>query len=226
MPRLPSRLICSIVANQPTVALLLVGVSLFRFCSCHDTVIDDGFPAPEYFPNTVGDKWTYAVYDSVRNVADTVQVRVRGQSIIPSRVPHKYDGEAANIWEYRYKDHADTHYVNLLLDTVNVYDGQFSHQYFIIPFEVGKKWGSSYGLGGDSTTVATNDSITVSAGHFRSGFFIKRHQYTIGPVSSDDTDSWFVPEVGTVWIHQYDNLGFHNVTWALLSYEIPKREFR
>ena len=222
LSRSPGRLICSIVANRPTVALLLVGASLFRFCSCHDTVIDDGFPAPEYFPNSVGDTWTYAFFDSISHVADTVQVRVRSQGTIPSRVPHKYDTEAAYIWELSYKNHADTQYVNLLRDTVNVYDGQFSYPYFIIPFEVGKHWGSSYGLGGDTTTVAMNDSITVSAGHFRSGFFIKRHQYTIGPVSSDDTDSWFVPEVGAVSIHQYDVLGFYNVTWALLRYEIRK----
>lgn len=202
--------------------LLSIGVSACAFVSCHRENPVEAGTGPSYFPNTVGDRWTYVVFDSIRHIADTVRVQVTSEGTLPSRVP-PFDREAVNVWEYTYRDHADTQYVNLLHDTVNVYNGEISHPYFIIPFQVGRQWGSSYGLGGDSTTVVMKDSIVVPAGKFKSSFLIRRHQYTIGPVTMGDIDRWFVPYVGSVWIHQEYTRGLVciNVTWVLISYEFP-----
>ncbi len=200
--------------------LLLTGL-VFVAISCHkSSPAEPPSKSPEYFPNAIGDRWKYALTDSIARASDTVQV-------IVTDTVHRIllsDSEFATVWRYNYHDHTDSQYVNFHNDTVNIFSGNWSDTYLIIPFHVGQKWGRSDPLNEDSTEVVALDSITVPGGSFKTAYFIRRRKLQQGPVAEWDTETWFVPTVGSVWIHQHSAGigGFFDRTWVLLSYGLMK----
>src|SRR4051794_40109636 len=95
------------------VIMSLLLLAIMYATSCHkDTItLMPNIPASEYFPNTVGDKWIYNVYDSANVKMDEVSVEITGTTILPK-------GEHATIWIYKYPDHIDTNFVFQSGDTI------------------------------------------------------------------------------------------------------------
>ena len=106
--------------------------------SCHQEPIIPNTQASEYFPNKVGDKWVYEVYDSVKKRLDVVTVEITGKTTLPK-------GEDVTIWLYKYPGKIDTNYLLQSGDTMkfiaalnlNPNDYYFKKKY-LYPLSVGR----------------------------------------------------------------------------------------
>ncbi|MEK9137923.1 MAG: hypothetical protein AAB393_12430, partial [Bacteroidota bacterium] len=92
--RIPSRFSVSLANFTGRVSIVLVGsrsVEIFRL---------------QDFPNTIGTRWTYAIYDSLAQRADTAVVTVLGQTVLPNI-------GSATIWRTAYRSRTDSQYVKV-----------------------------------------------------------------------------------------------------------------
>ena len=167
----------------------------------------------ETFPNQIGDRWTYSVFDSIHKTNQTVVVKIVGDTIFKN-------GEKFKIWVYNYPYKTDTGYVNIVGDTVrlNTKYGILNTMY-LFPLYKDKSWLS--GLGMNLTTkVEKIEIITVPAGIFNNCYDIQTVIASYNYVLIQD--NWFEPKVGIIQKHIYENNLGHSrrEMWKLASYKL------
>ncbi|HMH23253.1 MAG TPA: hypothetical protein VK563_15820 [Puia sp.] len=185
-------------------------------------------PSKTYFPNTRGDYWEYAVYDSskTRDHPDfqrdyTVRITVGGSVNLA-------DGKPATVWQYQYPWGKDTGYVRMDGDTIKIFDRiysssvralSFPRQLFIQPFVLNSSWEGKL-LFTDSFRVVDRSTVTTPAQTFTGCYTLVRHYR--GPNLEYKDRFWFKPYTGMVRIdyHQY-NMGVLTIaTWQLKRYSL------
>ena len=199
---------------------------LFFYFACNKEVIK----SVNYFPNTVGDKWEYAVTDSAQYVEGSnntvnhysVQVSVVGTKKLA-------DGKNAAIWQYNYPFGIDTNYVRIIGDTVKIFDNsynsytveglKFPKLILVQPFKVNNSWDGKH-LWFDTLTVVNQTDVTTPFQTFKGCFQIYHHY--IGPNIETKDNYWFKPEIGMVKIYlNHYNLGpLIYSTWQLKYYSV------
>lgn len=195
--------------------VLLIGIATFS--TCQDTYVPLS-QSEQKFPNSIGNSWTYAVYDSTEQDAFTVQVSIVGETTLSN-------GEPATIWQYTWPDRVDTQYVQKLDNQIRTYkETDVAHTYTTIlldfPLEEGKKFGRSEAA--DTSDIVLEDSVTTPAGSFERGFKINRSRSSFNYWLIEHF--WFVPHVGIVKMHrkEYPFGPVTNRTWILLEYELQE----
>lgn len=162
------------------------------------------------FPYQLGNSWTYAVHDSLRNALDTLQINVVG------RIPNM----SVWIWREVRDTLVEIEYCSFSRDTMKIsshFDGHWPRSTFVFPIEVGKKWtGSSITHG---SVVIQYGPVTVPGGEYANAFLVKE---TYGDYNAMvEISCWMVPHVGIVWLHwQETNFGVttKNLSWELLVF--------
>jgi hypothetical protein len=203
------------------VLMPLLLLAIIYATSCHkDTPPIDkrpNIPASEYFPNTVGDKWIYNVYDSVSVKMEEVSVEITGTTILPK-------GEHATIWIYKYPDHIDTNFVFQSGDTIkfvpalnlNPNDYYVSKKY-ILPFSIGRVWVNTFIY--DTIQVIRQTHLTISDNlKFDSVYFMIEAGQTFNYLIY--AEEYFKPTIGTAQLskYEYDFFPPENKVWYLKQY--------
>ena len=207
---------------------------LFLTLSCKDNSVGPQPPPPEPgdlisdFPTRVGLTWTYAIHDS--SFDDSGQLLLaRTDSLVITVISRTIVSDTHHVakWLYAFSDTTDTVTVDILPSVVTmtgairIYSSPYAETRdaeYMFPLSVGRSWGSTYYLGGDTSAVLEQDTMTVSGGTFPNAFHIWRNSYAIGPVSGILLNIWFVPKTGFVRSHQKENLlgpGNHRVALEL-----------
>jgi hypothetical protein len=197
--------------------MLLVGAGA---AGCSDSTTRPS--AQEDFPNAVGTRWVYAVYDSLAGEADTVDVRVTDQVTI-----QVWGGtQTATRWHLTSPKRDEYRYAAFNADTVRVWGGSETEPYYIdfiyvFPLRVGDRWGLPV-CGGDSISVEASRLQTVPGFGERVAYDL----YVAGGCLNDYfiKDQWFAPGIGLVEARFLEfGFGFRNETWNLIAYEPPDR---
>ena len=166
------------------------------------------------FPNQIGDRWTYSVFDSTTLKTQTVLVKIIGDTVFSNN-------EKFKIWEYFYPDKRDTAYVNIVGDTVNFnFKSGFYNTKYTFPLYVGKSWLSGKSGSTHSSTVEKIESLTVPAGTFKDCYQIKTtiagYNYVL------ITENWFMPKIGFIQHHiNKRSFGPADIQiWKLVNYNL------
>ena len=189
-----------------SIALLLLNVS------CKNSTAPLTNTSTPDFPNTIGNKWVYSLYDSLSKTSEYLTITIIGQT------PDK----SSAIWQFKYSDRIDTQFVTVSGDTVR-FNPHISSPWssynniFLFPLKVGNGWKGDYLI--DSTYVAEINSIIVPAGSFSNAYKIVESWGGFNDYGS--IISWFVPKVGIVSLyHKGWSIPVINETFNLVSYNI------
>jgi hypothetical protein len=170
----------------------------------------------EYFPNSIGDKWTYKYVDSVNNNSVFVDVTIVGSTIL-------FNGQNAKIWTYAFPNHVDTAFVYQVGDTIRFLDRGFSTHYtYVTPLAPGSLWRTNPDYVYDSIKIIDNRSLYANGETFSNSFLL----YQVGRLPNDfwNSSEWFCPYVGMVTKNERDNLTITNehtnISWELVSYNL------
>jgi len=200
------------------VMIPLLLFAIIYTTSCHKD-LELSMPntqASEYFPNSVGDKWIYNVYDSINKKMDEVSIEIIGTTTLPK-------GEHATVWTYNYPDRIDTSFVFESGDTIkfvpalnlNPNDYVVKKKY-VIPFSIGNFWTNAFLY--DTIHVITETHLTVNNLQFDSTYFLKEKGETVNYFIY--AEEYFKPNVGMVQLSkwEYDFFIPENKVWYLKQY--------
>lgn len=166
-----------------------------------------------YFPNLIGNKFTYKVTDSISNKTYSVNISVIRQTVLPNGLP-------TTIWTYTYPNSIDTNYVFSNRDSAVFYDKSKTAitNIYHFPLVVGAKWRNAFL--GDSCKVVSSSSLSVQAGNFPDAYLIKETAFS--PNYHLTKNQWYVPNVGVVKMNFREfNFGPVNAQlWELISYNL------
>ena len=210
----------SLSSNRTIVTGLITGriparyeISLTNFTGQVSLVLSSAGSAHvfrlEYFPNTIGTSWTYAIFDSIGQRADTAIVTVAGQTI------HPYFGPVTAL-RTAYKNRTDSQYVRISGDTMTIYEENDARSY-VFPLSVGQRWTGWFLI--DTSIVTQRGTISVPMGSFQNGFKVEStvRGYNIFFRKS----VWLVPQVGIVDVRlTVVGIGYETTTWKLLTYHV------
>lgn len=196
--------------------LILAFTILLASCHKETDTLPPNVSASEYFPNKIGDKWIYNVYDSVTAKMYEVSVEIIGSTTLPK-------GENANVWIYKYPDKIDTNFVFQSGDTVkfvpalnlNPNDYYVSKKY-IIPLSVGKVWKNAFIY--DTIEVIKQTNFTVNNLQFDSAYFLIEGGQTFNYLIY--AEEYFKPMIGTLQLskYEYNFTPPENKVWYLKEY--------
>jgi len=178
---------------------------------------DDNPGAPpnvssQYFPNRIGTQWVYAVYDSVRDVADTITVKIVDTVTIAAidRVASIWTFEPSGRWEDQWLGNSyDTLWIvgpesfnpGSDIDTVSIYfwpDPPTMYRMYVLPLAVDGCWRCvPCNDFADSTCVKDVKTLTTPSGKYIDAFGLEE-LYSCGDECAGRFDSWFKPGVGIV----------------------------
>ncbi len=162
------------------------------------------------FPNKIGDEWKYFYYDSLSSSADTVIVSIVGDTTFNVN-------RTAKVWKYRFRNGIEYHFVEILNDTIRIYDAltqQWLNTKFVFPLKLNKGWHGDFL--NDSSSVTHIGTINIFAGNFENSYLIHETWNLLNSYGSIFTD--FVPGIGIVRKHI---IGFAvNNYWELMEYKI------
>lgn len=186
--------------------------------SCHKdtTKPNNNIQASEYFPNKVGDKWVYSVYDSTKKRMDDVSVEITGTTTLPK-------GEVANIWIYKYPDKADTNFVFQSGDTIKFVpaldinpNDYVVKETYVFPLSVGNSWTNLFLY--DSVHVTKKTQISINNLQFDSTYFLIEKGQTFNYFIY--AEEYFKPMIGMVQLSRYEYNFFtpDNKVWYLKEY--------
>ncbi len=208
------------------ILLVLIG-------SCQNSIQSDTSISSQYFPNKVGDSWTYTVADTAYNshpaLSSKIVTGILRVSIIDlTKFP---DGTSATIWRTVWPPevsparppwNVDTAYVWTSGDTVKISYGVEPILFppksmrdiaitdiYISPLQTGKRWH----LGPDSSRIASNYTLSVPAGTFDNVYQISSGEGTANFYLRQD--EWFVGIV-----QKMVSLNGTYYTWKLVDYHI------
>jgi hypothetical protein len=189
---------------------LFVGI-IFGGCTIDKPTVVEDTDVP-YFPNSVGTKWVYAVYDSLRETSDTITITITDTVTMPQT------GELASIWLFdprpRYEDRYYGHREDSLFvvrstippslgggDTIKVYRWRASQVpawIYLMPMSVGEFWSCPfYDLLPDSSHVEELTTIATPSGTYNDVYRVYR-LYNCGDECGGHYTYWFKPGTGIV----------------------------
>ncbi len=195
-----------------SMTMVMMGIFL---SACSNNQVGPPSAIMSQFPLTIGSTWTYAIYDSIAQQADTVKVTAYKQISASS-------SGATHLWSFQYRSRLDSVYVVAAADTVNYYSSLgngFPAITLAFPMEAGQPWHSAY----------YNISVTTANVSVPAGSFLNSYQVFEVPHEGNfygGTTYWLVPRVGIVkeqmqWFVTVNNER-ENTTWQLLSYSIAQ----
>jgi hypothetical protein len=185
---------------------------------------NSAIPSDENFPNKVGDKWHYLVYDTltVDNQPTSfsqynLDVSIIGDTSLPG-------GIMATIWKYQYLGSADTSFVIQKGDTIQYLyntNSQSLIKQYIIPFSVNSSWPYAF-CDFNKVTVIERTGVLVGQTNFSNSFHLA------GAAGCPDgifgVDEWFADNVGLVksYLNPFGELirSKHIIKWLLVSYDL------
>lgn len=195
----------------------LLFIVFFQFFSgCSKDTLKPNTQATEYFPNKVGDKWVYSVYDSTKKRMDDVSVEITGTTTLPK-------GELANIWIYKYPDRVDTNFVFQSGDTVKFVpaldinpNDYVVKETYVFPLSVGNSWTNLFLY--DSVHVTKKTQISINNLQFDSTYFLIEKGQTFNYFIY--AEEYFKPMIGMVQLSRYEYNFFtpDNKVWYLKDY--------
>lgn len=175
----------------------------------------------EDFPNTLGSWWTYAVYDSLTQERDTVEVQVAEQTEV------MLWGELQPATRWRLKPALDDSvwYVITTGDTVQVWGGDggslLGRRFmYVFPLEVGSRWPPEGGCL-DSTEVVARSEVPIPDSAGRTAYFLQSRGFCFNTAYKEER--WFAPGVGLLsvnWWEEWLPFVSRNQTWKLISFHI------
>ena len=195
------------------VFFVLILPLLFAACEKSSVTNPPSTTGTSTFPNKVGDKWTYAVYDSISNSFDTLTTEIAGTIVV--------NNQTLSIWVMNSNSYKDSLFVSADNESVVFYQDRnatiIDHKYEL-PLVVGNYWYNP-GQQFDSTTVKDKESVTVPAGSYPEVFKLERKWGSFNVYGNSDT--WIDNDIGIVKLYRriygYDNI---KETWQLLSYTL------
>ena len=164
---------------------------------------------PDYFPSNVGTVWKYLRTDSIKNVTDTVLVRVKSNVRNTSR-PY-------SLWTYEKSSVVfDSIRVYIHRDSV-IYTGPHifnSKKVLLLPYRLNYKWNSS-GNAGDTTVVSSIERVD----HI-DAYKVIRHDFGVD-LSVNDV-MWMAPNIGMIQenIREFNLVQPRHEFWRLISYRV------
>ena len=218
---------------SPWFLLLLIA----GLAACQNNGFSDQHEALQWFPNKVGDSWTYAVTDTAyghRWGSDfrtgTLHISIIDSTKLPG-------GTSATVWRTVWPPevsparppwNVDTAYVWTSGDTVKISYGVEPILFppksmrdivitdiYIFPFQMGSGWRIQ---GPDTTQVVSKDSLSIPAGTFDNVYRINTHTFMGSFNYSINRDVWFKPGVGLVQKMVSFNGTYY--TWKLVDYHV------
>lgn len=200
--------------------LLLVAVITLFYSCLNDILVTQ----KQYFPDQVGDNWTYRL--SGMN-DETIQVAIVGRGKLPN-------GDSVSLWQYTYHftnvTFIDTVCVSITGNDVRIFDNPrftepgtmpFEKMHYILPFIVGNSWHTPATYG-DTTRVLKQLTVNVPSGTFNDVFQLSKVRGHIVNTWTNDT-IYFKEQIGLVKFSQNEfDLGpvMGNGVWELESYHI------
>lgn len=173
---------------------------------------DVSFPVAA-FPNRRGSSWTYTVYDSIAQRADTLVVTILRDTI--------YSGVASSMWRLAYRARVDSQYVFITNDTVRIAPSERSYLItkYVFPFRAGARWQGDFAT--QTSIVAQIGPLVSRQQSFARAFNVVETWSLLNDRGTVST--WLVPGIGIVKLHR-QQWGFSvvNSTWELLSFSIPE----
>jgi hypothetical protein len=169
------------------------------------------------FPDSEGSYWEYAFVDSFTSTRDTITIKVAGKTTLEN-------GQEVSIWAKSSRlGLADTNYVASLPDGVFVYGNRLPNSLmkkYIMPVSVGNYWVNVNQA--DTTKVADEGSLTVTAGSFSNVFRLYRYYKPLPGNNTTREEEWFVPNVGIVKrnYYQLSPAVVRQERWELVSYQV------
>jgi len=200
---------------------LLICCVIIFFCSCRNDIL---VTQKQYFPDQVGDNWTYRL--SGMNDG-TIEVIIVGGGKLPN-------GDSASLWQYTYhytnQTSIDTVWVSITGNDVSIFDNPrytvpgtmpFEKMHYNLPLIVGNSWHTN-GMYGDTTKVLNKVNVNVPGGTFNDVFQLSKVRGYIVNTWAKDT-IYFKEQIGLVKFSQNEfDLGpvMGNGVWELESYHI------
>jgi hypothetical protein len=210
-----------------TIIILFSGALLCASCSSSSpspTVVDnsDGSlsqTSDTTFPAQPGTTWTYLLYDLDGKVTDTLRVVIGGTTTIEG-------DKNVRIWEYRYSDRIEIHYVDMIDDTVDFYrlsqrDSTIELETrLVFPLQIDHRWTGPYYK--DTSVTVSIDTLSVPIGQLLNTYQINRvYNFLRGPHGHEEI--WFKPGIGIVQ-HQIE-MSVQHIPFSenrrLLSISLP-----
>jgi hypothetical protein len=160
--------------------------------------------------------WTYAFFDSLNGKKDTVTIKPLGETLYDKRVP-------AFIWQLKFKNYVDTHYVFLSknLDSLRIIPNFTSRdRYFKLrmsfPLLVGGKWKGEWF--NDTIRVIKQESVTINGNFYDKAFYIEEKWGALNDYGNMKV--WYLPQTGILKLQRKEwGFGFMNQTWTLIKLE-------
>jgi hypothetical protein len=206
--------------------LLLSCITVLFLLSCKKNNNAGTVLLPEFFPNKVGDEWTYKVTDSaftLQNFSVATQYTMNISIIDSVQLP---GGITAMVWVYAAPGLADTNYVFQKADTVffaaNTLPAINIIRQYIVPLQLHNSWKyTSHSV--HNVTVDTQSHIIVGPYEFDNAFHIQG--YPGRPDEIFNLEEWLADDAGVVKryfnnVHSTNNPYEHITSWSLLSYHL------
>ena len=175
------------------------------FAACENSTETKNQPPDNtaVFPNMVGDKWIYAVYDSLNNSTDTLTVEIVGTTT-------SINDKSLKIWLFKSRTFNDSMFVNAGKDTVYFYEDSYANfvdHKLVFPLEVNNSWINT-DQQFDSTVVKGIESVTVPSDTYPDAYRLERFWSSFNVYGYSVT--WFVNNVGIVKMYRRIQ-GFDNI---------------
>ena len=200
---------------------LIIGCIMLFFCSCRNDIL---VTQKQYFPDQVGDNWTYRLSGINEG---TIQVVIAGRGKLPN-------GDSASLWQYTYNftnlTSIDTVWVSISGNDVRIFDNPcstctetmpYERMRYVLPLVAGNSWHTNVTYG-DTTRVLKQLTVNVPSGTFNDVFQLSKVRGHIVNTWTNDT-IYFKEQIGLVKFSQNEfDLGpvMGNGIWELESYHI------
>lgn len=203
---------------------IIIIISIINLSCSNSSTNPQPLPNSAVFPNTLGDRWVYAVYDSLNSKQDTLTVQV-SSILTTSGNKHLF------VWTYTSNSGVNPNYSISGLDTAYYYSGQDTvYSYYdnkgtqieskyAFPLQVGFQWkNNSTGLT-DISQVTEQQTVNVPAGSFPNTFHILRNKNGLNDYIT--LNIWFKERTGIVKLYMHETgFVFRTFTWNLISYSV------
>ena len=182
-------------------------------------LVTEKFKGIDYFPNKVGNQWTYRVYNWAAQQWETATVTVIGHDIIELETP-----QVVAVWEAVWDYKTETLYVAQRGDSVLIYPAGSIYPVakYIFPLEDGATWTYRHAYGQATTTIYALDTCSSCTEMYN--YCFRYYTRVEGIVFEDESIYWgyLAPQVGMVRGSRAEEFNYSMINydnWELLDYE-------